>query len=447
MTKIACVTASHKRFKSTGMKYLLLLLALWTSLLTIHAQAAEYILVMENEAGIYNVAKFTDDGLYVEDKKSATIRHFIPKNAVKGLLCIDRTECAQNIEKNKERADHILKLLTDQELIEKAKATLAFLHEAEVNTAKGLTFYLNLWREPNELAAIKRDEAAQRNEQETNEILRKSYYQIDNSWIKLPEMDLSKPSSQTKPFREFHLDLKRSMDENKRQKREWEKEKEAYEQSIDSYAIGKFGKEFGGARWPRVIQILDSDDMIVEVRYWKNGAVVIDQLWLHGFNTAGLAEDAIIQLGKIAIIGTKTYITMFNVLNTLLLAVPMEQLQRGLSNKELALLRHHLKGQASSNDTPFTMGTLHDKKISDWHKASLNNKIATCEDYISKMESMGAFKAFISNQAQSRTALRGLAVELVQFIDTGTQNNLEVLGHEDVSAIAIMGMQMMKWMK
>ncbi len=318
-------------------KYPRLFIVFCLLLTSFKSYGAEYILVLENKTGIFNVVKFEDDGLSYEDKDCSTIKHHVPKNEVKGLLCIDREECAQDIEKNKDRANHILKILTNQKLIEEVRKTIAFLNEAEIQTQNGMTYYNGKWHTQEEFSRIKRKESATEHKMAVDDILRKSFYRFDREWIKLPAMDLSKPSSQTESFEEFHRDFKAGIEENRRRKRDWEQNKELHESRIDSYEIGSFGR-----MTVDVIQIIDLDDMIVDVEYIKNNGYVHEQLWIHGYSTETLSENSRVTFEKAAIIGTKTYETKREKMKTVLLVVPADQVQNGLSDIDIIELREYL---------------------------------------------------------------------------------------------------------
>jgi len=211
--------------------------------------------------------------------------------------------------------------------------------------------------------------------------LRFSYIRIDGQWHKLPEFDLRKPSSQDRPFtpsgryyyrspdattgysvsfskplkppsalaiRETSGPIRNTLSVPRKSTTPWkykgyrdvtdevnrDKQKE-WEEKIPSYRVGEFGLIPDWAR-VEVRQVLEKGALLV--------AIDDDILmYLDGFSTEGLTDGKAIKLSAIAIIGTKTYTTILGGSNTVLYAVPLSIIRRGLSEKELEALAQHLK--------------------------------------------------------------------------------------------------------
>ncbi|MGB3086559.1 MAG: trypsin-like peptidase domain-containing protein [Phycisphaerae bacterium] len=170
---------------------------------------------------------------------------------------------------------------------------------------------------------------------------------IDDKWIRLPEFDLTRPSSQTQPY----------LPEKQKVEAAWFRASKTgnhygcyifidspdvpsvwrnlktWEETLPALQVGEFGKIFKCY----TVQIRGPEDMIVRVGLsglgrWRVG--VPDPLWnrlvrLHGFSTEGLTDGMKNVLDDaIAIIGTWTYITADNTNRTILLAVPLERVKR-----------------------------------------------------------------------------------------------------------------------
>lgn len=88
-------------------------------------------------------------------------------------------------------------------------------------------------------------------------------------------------------------------------------------------------------------------------------------------------------------------------------------------------------------------GTLHNSTIESWKKASSENKLATCGDFLA---SMWMNKKLNLNIA-SMNVLKSYAKELVDFIDSATEGNDDVVNNSTVSEFAAMGVIMMGWGK
>lgn len=87
-------------------------------------------------------------------------------------------------------------------------------------------------------------------------------------------------------------------------------------------------------------------------------------------------------------------------------------------------------------------GTLHSANIGQWKRASYENKLATCADFIATLWKEDKLKIAIN----SMDVLKIYAVELVTCVDTAT-DGINEINNQTVSSIALMGMYMMEWIK
>lgn len=90
----------------------------------------------------------------------------------------------------------------------------------------------------------------------------------------------------------------------------------------------------------------------------------------------------------------------------------------------------------------FEGGTLHQATIKQWRKATPENKLATCADYLAYYWVRGQLRFSIADI----DGLKPYAQELVDFIDTGTAD-VQDIEHRKVNEAATLGFYMMKWLK
>ena len=193
-------------------------------------------------------------------------------------------------------------------------------------------------------------------------MLRFSYIRIDGQWHKLPDFDLTRPSSQDRPFdpgnnRYFRgpngttmsttyparrppgwRDVTREV--NQQKQKEWEEQ-------IPRFKVGEFGVIPSDYNTVRVRQVAGKRALLVEID--RMGTTNDIDMWLDGFDTEGLT-DGVAMKGPlaIAIVGSKTYTTVLGANKTVLLAVPLNVVRRGLSDKEIEALEKHLATSASN---------------------------------------------------------------------------------------------------
>jgi len=163
---------------------------------------------------------------------------------------------------------------------------------------------------------------------------------IDGKEIALPPMDLTRPSSQTKPYKpeedERYLSSPRKGGTTGRvyqappPKTIAENRKE-WQETIPKMAVGEFGKIAGRSYFGfKILQILGPIDMIIEM----NELPGAQQLRIYGLTTKGFTDDQQISVDDpIAIIDTWTYKTAFGGSRTILLAVPLEWVKHGRPGK------------------------------------------------------------------------------------------------------------------
>lgn len=167
--------------------------------------------------------------------------------------------------------------------------------------------------------------------------LRYGYIRLDDRWLELPFLDLSQPSSQTRPFdppkEPYHQLPERVVSQRRR---EWK-------ERLPRIAVGEHGKILGF----EVIQILGPRDVIVQIGLEDLGWTLIgvpdryEWVRLTGVGTAGLVDGRRATIDEpIAVIGTWAYTTTLGAKKTIFLAAPVDLLQRGLSDDELKQLRH-----------------------------------------------------------------------------------------------------------
>ncbi len=125
---------------------------------------------------------------------------------------------------------------------------------------------------------------------------------------------------------------------NRKNKKEWEEKERRRKETIPSYREGEFGKLSSGTS-VRLNQVIAGRALIVHID--PPGSNDID-MWLQGFDVSGLTDDIALRLPAIAIIGTKTYTTVMGASKTVLLAVPLKTVQRGLSDNDLQDLAEYL---------------------------------------------------------------------------------------------------------
>ena len=82
-------------------------------------------------------------------------------------------------------------------------------------------------------------------------------------------------------------------------------------------------------------------------------------------------------------------------------------------------------------------GTLHEATIAQWKRASYQNKLATCGDWLSALYMRGNLNVSISGMDD----LKRCAVAVVDYIDKASANT-RALDKENANAVALMGMTM-----
>ncbi|MFH1754156.1 MAG: hypothetical protein ABIA59_00490 [Candidatus Latescibacterota bacterium] len=98
-------------------------------------------------------------------------------------------------------------------------------------------------------------------------------------------------------------------------------------------------------------------------------------------------------------------------------------------------------------------GTLHKRPALEWQKASYNNKLATCADFVAHAWINKMLNKKVSKQIHVVDDLKPFAVELVAFIDAATapekdpQKNRELFANQTVAELAARGMAMLSWME
>lgn len=193
------------------------------------------------------------------------------------------------------------------------------------------------------------------------EILRFSFLRIDNTWVKLPYLDLTRPSSQTAPFRPTeggrHYRLKGGQtvwtsDPKRRppgavditaevlteKRRKWE-------ETMPTLGVGEFGKVNGF----KVVQVVGPVDMIVEIGLddlgWTRIGVPdrFQLVRLHGFSTKGIVDNTRVSVKEaIVVVDTWAYTTVAGGRKTILRAVSVGMVKDGLSEKDLKQLKEYL---------------------------------------------------------------------------------------------------------
>jgi hypothetical protein len=186
-----------------------------------------------------------------------------------------------------------------------------------------------------------------------NLVLKHKYMKINDEWIKLPDMDLSKNSSQTRPFvprsNEYYYRTKSGIvcvgkrsDRPKNSKEITaevnEQKQEEYESTLPTFGVGEFGILKNRVT---IRQIIGPHDMICEIA--MPGRLEDFNIWIHGFSTEGCFDNAVLKSEiAIAFVGSKAYTSVLGAQKTLLLAVPLEKVKRGLSDIELDQLKKQI---------------------------------------------------------------------------------------------------------
>lgn len=87
-------------------------------------------------------------------------------------------------------------------------------------------------------------------------------------------------------------------------------------------------------------------------------------------------------------------------------------------------------------------GTLHEATIAQWKRASRQNKIATCADWVSAL----CMKSKLSIPISGSDDLKTCTTALVDYIDNASKNT-KAIDRETVSAVALLGMIMAGWIR
>ncbi|MDI3200632.1 hypothetical protein QK324_21695 [Serratia ureilytica] len=96
-------------------------------------------------------------------------------------------------------------------------------------------------------------------------------------------------------------------------------------------------------------------------------------------------------------------------------------------------------------------GTLHEANALMWQKASQQNKIATCADFIAGLYSKNLLSDDISRKIKSVDDFKPYAAELVKQLDSAFKpepkksENEKMFANQTVKSTAMMLMIMMKW--
>lgn len=98
-------------------------------------------------------------------------------------------------------------------------------------------------------------------------------------------------------------------------------------------------------------------------------------------------------------------------------------------------------------------GTLHNLGALDWQRATPDNKLATCADFVTVAWNSGEFRARIHFSLKSIEDIKPYAIDMVEFIDGTTKElpdpkkNRQIYTNLKVKEIVAAGMIMMKWIK
>jgi hypothetical protein len=96
-------------------------------------------------------------------------------------------------------------------------------------------------------------------------------------------------------------------------------------------------------------------------------------------------------------------------------------------------------------------GTLHEANALTWQKASQQNKLATCADFIAGLYSKNLLSDDISRKIKSVDDFKPYAAELVKQLDSAFKpepkksENEKMFANQTVKSTAMMLMIMMKW--
>ena len=95
-------------------------------------------------------------------------------------------------------------------------------------------------------------------------------------------------------------------------------------------------------------------------------------------------------------------------------------------------------------------GSLHRVTIAEWKNATPENKLATCADFIARLNENQNLNISVTTM----DSLKSYSQELVDYIDlatstdeTDSQSTIEYIGDHTVGEIAAMGMILMGWTK
>lgn len=87
-------------------------------------------------------------------------------------------------------------------------------------------------------------------------------------------------------------------------------------------------------------------------------------------------------------------------------------------------------------------GTLHDKLIKDWQKATTENKLATCGDIVAKTQKMGRLKFHVN----TIDGFKPYATQLMLAIQLAVKDDPEC-DDIPVSTMAVSAMYTLGWLK
>lgn len=96
-------------------------------------------------------------------------------------------------------------------------------------------------------------------------------------------------------------------------------------------------------------------------------------------------------------------------------------------------------------------GTLNDATALEWQDASYSNKLATCADFVAKMDSDGQFVASVDNDINTIEDIRPYAEDLVTALDGAfaeeddPERNRQMYANQSVAETAVILMQVMGW--
>lgn len=101
----------------------------------------------------------------------------------------------------------------------------------------------------------------------------------------------------------------------------------------------------------------------------------------------------------------------------------------------------------------YSGGNLHDANALQWQKASYENKLATCADFVANFWVNKNFKPGLQEAIKNVDDIKPFAKALVEALDTALEKdpdakkNMQMYGNIKVAEAAAMLVHMMGWMK